>query len=308
MDSNALKAFLTIVDQGSFSEAAEQLHITQPAISKRLAALENQLDTTLIDRSHRQIRLTDTGNRLLPHARKILDEIHNARVALSPDSELLEGELQIIASHHIGLHHLPKWLRRFKREYPQITINLQFMESDAAYEQMRKRNAELAFVTLSDSMLPSFHVFAQWPDPMAFVVGTDHPLAELEAPKLADLAQHPALLPDTSTSTYRVVSRLFLEANLPLNPQMPTNYLETLKMMTSVGLGWSVLPLRMADESLKVLGGVLEKGKDTGNSVTRVLGGIGLTDRQPGNAAKALLKIVQEEEVAGKHQMDSLRL
>ncbi|MCK0164049.1 LysR family transcriptional regulator [Marinobacter sp. S6332] len=296
MDSNALKAFITIVDQGSFSEAAEQLHLSQPAISKRLAALENQLGETLIDRSQRQIRLTDSGSRLLPHARKILDEIHNARIALSPDSGLLEGELHIIASHHIGLHHLPKWLRRFKREYPQITINLQFMESDAAYEQMRKRNAELAFVTLSDSMPASFHVFAQWPDPMAFVVGTDHPLAAIKAPKLADLAQHPALLPDTSTSTYRVVSRLFLEANLPLNPQMPTNYLETLKMMTSVGLGWSVLPLRMADESLKVLEGVLAKGTEAGNSVTRVLGGIGLTGRQPGNAAKALLRIVQEEE------------
>lgn len=296
MDSNALKAFITIVDQGSFSEAAELLHLSQPAISKRLAALENQLGETLIDRSQRQIRLTDSGGRLLPHARKILDEIHNARIALSPDSGLLEGELHIIASHHIGLHHLPKWLRRFKREYPQVTINLQFMESDAAYEQMRKRNAELAFVTLSDSMPASFHVFAQWPDPMAFVVGTDHPLASIKAPKLADLAQHPALLPDTSTSTYRVVSRLFLEANLPLHPQMPTNYLETLKMMTSVGLGWSVLPLRMADESLKVLEGVLAKGTETGNSVTRVLGGIGLTGRQPGNAAKALLRIVQEEE------------
>ncbi|MGO1693125.1 MAG: LysR family transcriptional regulator [Marinobacter sp.] len=296
MDSNALKAFLTIVDQGSFSEAAEQLHLTQPAISKRLAALENQLGTTLVDRSHRQIRLTESGSRLLPHARMILDEIHNARIALSPGSGLIEGELHIIASHHIGLHHLPKWLRRFKREYPQVTINLQFMESDAAYEQMRKRNADLAFVTLSDSMLPNFHVFAQWPDPMAFVVGTDHPLASLPTPKLADLAKHPALLPDTSTSTYRVVSRLFLEANLPLQPQMPTNYLETLKMMTSVGLGWSVLPLRMVDESLKVLEGVLAKGTEAENSVTRVLGGIGLTGRQPSNAAKALLAIVQEEE------------
>ncbi|NWN90476.1 LysR family transcriptional regulator [Marinobacter adhaerens] len=288
MDSNALKAFLTIVDRGSFSEAAEQLHLTQPAISKRLAALENQLGTTLIERSHRHIRPTDSGNRLLPHARKILDEIHNARIALSPESTLIEGELHIIASHHIGLHHLPKWLRRFKREHPQVAINLQFMESDAAYEQMRKRNAELAFVTLSDSMPPSFQVFAQWPDPMAFVAGTDHPLASLKKPKLADLAPHPALLPDTATSTYRVVSRLFLEANLPLHPQMPTNYLETLKMMTSVGLGWSVLPLRIIDESLKILEGV--------TSVTRVLGGIGLTGRQPGNAAKALLKIVQEEE------------
>lgn len=296
MESNALKAFLTIVDQGSFSEAAEQLHLTQPAISKRLAALENQLGTTLVDRSHRKIRLTDSGTRLLPHARKILDEIHNARIALSPDSGLTEGELQIIASHHIGLHHLPNWLRRFKREYPQVTINLQFMESDAAYEQMRKRNAELAFVTLSDSMAPSFNVFAHWPDPMAFVVGADHPLACLEKPSLADLAKHPALLPDTSTSTYRMVSRLFLEENLLLHPQMPTNYLETLKMMTSVGLGWSVLPLRMVDGSLKVLDGVLAKGTEAGYRVTRVLGAIGLTGRQPGNAAKALLSIVQEEE------------
>lgn len=292
MDSNALKAFLAIVDQGSFSEAAEQLHLTQPAISKRLASLENQLDTTLVDRSHRQIRLTESGTRLLPHARKILDEIHNARIALSPDSGLIEGELQIIASHHIGLHHLPSWLRRFKREYPQVAINLQFMESDAAYEQMRKRNAELAFVTLSDSMAPSFNVFAHWPDPMAFVVSADHPLASLAKPGLADLAEHPALLPDTSTSTYRVVSRLFLEANLPLHSQMPTNYLETLKMMTSVGLGWSVLPLRMVDGNLKVLDSVLAAE----HRVTRMLGAIGLTDRQPGNAAKALLSIVQEEE------------
>ncbi|GGE72672.1 transcriptional regulator [Streptosporangium jomthongense] len=296
MDSNALKAFLTIVDQGSFSEAAELLHITQPAISKRLATLENQLGTTLVDRSQRQLRLTESGSRLLPHARKILDEIHNARIALSPDSSLIEGELLIIASHHIGLHHLPKWLRRFKREHPHVAINLQFMESDAAYEQMRKRNAELAFVTLSDSMPASFHVFAQWPDPMAFVVGKDHPLAELDSPRLADLAGHPALLPDTTTSTYRVISRLFLEENLPLHPQMPTNYLETLKMMTSVGLGWSVLPLRMVDESLKVLEGVVTKGPNAGQPVTRVLGGIGLTGRQPGNAARALLAIVQDEE------------
>ena len=75
MDSNSLKAFLTIVDQGSFSEAAEILHLTQPAISKRLAALETQLGARLIDRSNRDIRLTDAGARLMPHARKILDEI-----------------------------------------------------------------------------------------------------------------------------------------------------------------------------------------------------------------------------------------
>ena len=76
MDIAALTAFTEIVATGSFSQAAEKLHLTQPAISKRLAALENQLGTKLIDRSNRQVRLTNAGARLLPHARMILDEIH----------------------------------------------------------------------------------------------------------------------------------------------------------------------------------------------------------------------------------------
>lgn len=288
MDSNSLKAFLTIVDQGSFSEAAEILHLTQPAISKRLATLENQLNTRLVDRSHREIRLTDAGARLLPHARKILDEIHNARHAITTSNETVGGELHAIASHHIGLHHLPDWLRRFRRAYPQVELNLQFMESDAAYTQMDKRNAELAFVTLSDSMNPEFSILAQWPDPMAFVVGADHPLADIEQPTLTDLAPHPALLPDTSTATYRVVSRLFLEENLTLRPLMPTNYLETIKMMTSVGLGWSVLPVSMLDDSLRVV--------PVPHRVSRVLGAIALSGRQLGNAARALLDIVEQHE------------
>ena len=291
MDSNSLRAFITIVDQGSFSEAAEALHLTQPAISKRLATLEQQLGTSLIDRSHRQIRLTEAGARLLPHARLILDEIHNARLSVSPDNKAVGGELQIIASHHIGLHHLPNWLRRFTSDYPEVKLNLQFMESDAAYEQMRKRKAELAFVTLSDSMDSHLMVYEQWPDPMTFAVGPDHELTLKPRVTLADLSRHPALLPDTTTATYRTVSRLFLEANLPLQQQIPTNYLETLKMMTSVGLGWSVLPISMLDESLYRL--------DAGHPVSRVLGAIGLSGRRLSLAAQALLEIVREQEVEG---------
>ncbi|QSP93745.1 LysR family transcriptional regulator [Marinobacter salinisoli] len=287
MDSNALKAFLAIVDHGSFSEAAEALHLTQPAISKRLAALEHQLDATLLDRSQRHIGLTDAGRRLVPHARRILDEIHNAQTTLASDDGVVSGELHIIASHHIGLHHLPNWLRKFTGEHPQVNLNLQFMESDAAYVQMRKRNAELAFVTLSDSMESHFMVYEQWPDPMAFVVGPDHELATRSPVTLKDLAEYPAILPDTTTATYRVVSRLFLEANLPLRQQIPTNYLETIKMMTGVGLGWSVLPISMVDASIRTL--------DIGCPVSRVLGAVGFSGRQLSHAARALLETVRRE-------------
>ncbi|SFR46498.1 DNA-binding transcriptional regulator, LysR family [Marinobacter daqiaonensis] len=286
MDSNALKAFVTIIDQGSFSEAAETLHLTQPAISKRLAALENQLGTPLLERSHRQIRLTDAGARLLPHARRILDEVHNARLSLQDRDGVVSGQLSLIASHHIGLHHLPGWLQRLSQGYPEVSLTLQFMDSEGAYDQMRKRTAELAFVTLSESMDQSFEVHARWRDEMAFVVSPDHPLASMESPDLRALSGYDALLPEAGTATYRSISRLFLDADLPLNLPMPTNYLETLKVMTGVGLGWSVLPVSMVDDTLRVL--------PLSHRVSRYLGAIGLRGRTLSPQARALLGIAGE--------------
>lgn len=286
MDSHMLQAFVTIIDQGSFSEAAERLHLTQPAISKRLSALENITGSRLIDRSNRKIQLTDAGARLLPHARRIIDEVHNAKLALSDRSETVSGRLSVIASHHIGLHHLPAWLRRLNREFPEVSLELKFMDSESALELMEKRTAELAFVTLSESMSPSFQVTVRWEDPMAFVVSPEHPLAALETPTLADLARYDALLPEAGTATYRTVSRLFLDEGLTLQLQMPTNYLETIKVMAGVGLGWSVLPVSMVDSTLIRL--------PVDYHVSRLLGAIGLKDRSLSPQAKALLAIASE--------------
>src|SRR5690554_2673560 len=196
MDTNALKAFVAIVDQGSFSEAAEALHLTQPAISKRLAALENQLGAPLLERSQRKIWLTDAGARLLPHARRILDEVHNARLALQDRPGKVSGHLALIASHHIGLHHLPGWLQRLSQDHPEVSLGLQFMDSEGAYDQMLKRTAELAFVTLSESMDQLFEVHVRWEDRMAFVTAPHHPLATLDRPDLSALSAYDALLPE----------------------------------------------------------------------------------------------------------------
>jgi DNA-binding transcriptional LysR family regulator len=286
MDAHLLEAFVNVIDQGSFSEAAERLHLTQPAISKRLSALENLVGNRLIDRSNRTIRLTDAGARLLPHARRIIDEVHNARLALSDRRGSVAGRLSVIASHHIGLHHLPAWLRRLNREYPEVSLELKFMDSESALDLMEKRTAELAFVTLSESMGSSFEVATRWEDAMAFVASPEHPLAAIGKPTLADLAQYDALLPETGTATYRTVSRLFLDEGLALKLQIPTNYLETIKVMAGVGLGWSVLPVSMMDETLIRL--------PVSYDVSRLLGGIRLKGRSLSPQANALLAIASE--------------
>jgi len=296
MDTQNLKAFVAIHDLGSFSEAAEQLHLTQPAVSKRLAALEDQVGQSLMIRDTRQLQLTDAGRRLLPHARRILDEVHNASLAVKDMDAHIQGQVPVIASHHVGLHHLPAWLRGYVRDYPDVRVSLQFMDSDSAYAALMTRSAELAFVTLSETLPAELEVLIRWNDPMVFVCSPDHPLAKLENPQLADLARYDALLPEAGTATFRAVSRLFLEANLTLSPEMPTNYLETLKVMTGVGLGWSVLPRTMLDPSLVRI--------RLDHIVDRTLGAVALRDRQLSRPALALVETARTIElptVEAKH-------
>lgn len=288
MDTQALTAFVAVVDHQSFSAAAESMHLTQSAVSKRLATLEDQTGRKLVERASRRVQLTDAGRTLLPHARQVLDDLHNARQALASLDEQMQGPLPLITSHHIGLHHLPVWLRSLTQQHPDLRFQLQFMESEEALEQLHQRDASLAWVTLNDRIMERFQVWFAWNDPMSFVCGPDHPLARLSAPRLEDLAQHQAILPASTTETYRVVSHRFLERGIALDAQMPTNYLETIKMMTGVGLGWSVLPNTMLDDSLVVL--------EVGETINRMLGAVGLAGREPGRAARALLECVRHHE------------
>ncbi len=93
MDTHALSAFIEVADTGSFSRAGERLHLSQPAISKRIAALEDALGQPLFDRVGRRIDLTDAGRTLLPHARRVLAELEDARRALSRLSGTVSGRL-----------------------------------------------------------------------------------------------------------------------------------------------------------------------------------------------------------------------
>ena len=290
MDTQSLKAFIEVVESGSFSEAAEILHLTQPAVSKRIASLEQQLDCKLFDRIGRHISLTEAGKALLPKAQRILQSVDEARHSIRDLQGSVSGNLSLGISHHIGLHRLPPVLQSFSKRYPQVKLDIDFMDSEQAYEQILHGKIELAVVTLAQSQPEPFQQRIIWLDDLRVTVAPDHPLNTTQPVTLAKLSQYTAILPGLNTYTGQIIKNRFQQQDLKLDVSMATNYLETIKMMTSVGLGWSVLPLRMIDDSLTVL--------DVGKPVSRVLGGIGLSGRQLSNAANALLTIVQEEESA----------
>jgi DNA-binding transcriptional LysR family regulator len=286
MDVQNLSAFLQVAETGSFSRAAQRLHLTQPAVSKRIAQLEDELAAPLFDRIGRNITLTEAGLALMPHARAIQLELQAAEQSVRDLAGEVGGQLRLATSHHIGLHRLRPVLALFSERYRNVHIDIDFMDSEQAYDLTLRGEIELAVVTLAPS--PVAHIVAQeiWPDPLAFMAQADHALAQSGALTLAQLSEVPAILPGMNTYTGQIVKALFDKHELPLQISIATNYLETIRMMASVGLGWTVLPHSMLDESLALL----EVG---GTDIGRSLGVIHHEGRRLSRAANAFIETLQ---------------
>src|SRR5690349_18299474 len=154
MDTQILRSFVEVLELQSFSKAATALHLSQPAISKRIAALEDQLGTPLFDRIGREIHPTEAGRTFLPYAKRMLAEAEDSRRALTRLSGHISGRLSFGTSHHIGLHRLPSVLRLFVSEYPEVDLDIHFMDSEEACHAVEQGRLELGIVTLPPERLP----------------------------------------------------------------------------------------------------------------------------------------------------------
>ncbi|PZP79368.1 MAG: LysR family transcriptional regulator, partial [Ectopseudomonas oleovorans] len=172
--------------------------------------------------------------------------------------------------------------------HPQVALDIQFLDSEVAYEEVLHGRAELAVITLAPETREPIRAVAVWDDPLDFVAAPEHPLARSQAISLADVAQHPAVFPGGNTFTHHIVQRLFEAQSLTPNIAMSTNYLETIKMMVSIGLAWSVLPRTMLDEQVARL-------PIPGIQLTRQLGYILHTERTLSNAARAFMDLLDSQ-------------
>ncbi|WP_299977974.1 LysR family transcriptional regulator [uncultured Pseudoteredinibacter sp.] len=286
MDTQSLSAFCAVAELRSFSAAAQKLHLTQPAVSKRISGLEEQLDCKLFDRIGRTVDLTEAGRTLLPRANKILMEVEETRRLISDKSGEISGTLNMATSHHIGLHRLPPVLRQFSQQYPKVKLAIDFIDSEKATDKILHGQLELAVVTLAPQKHEKMIAQHIWHDPLICVVAQEHPLNNGQAIELKTLSEHPAILPDLSTFTGQILKRQFDQFHLPLDVSMATNYLETIKMMVSIGLGWSVLPESLID-------GPLTSIDVPQLEVSRELGCIYHEGRSLSKAAQAFIQALQ---------------
>jgi DNA-binding transcriptional LysR family regulator len=240
----------------------------------------------LFDRLGRKVLLTEAGCTLLPRARHILAELEDSRRALRNLSGRVAGKLSLAISHHIGLHRLPPVLRLFTSQYSQVRLDLHFLDSEVACEAVIQGEVELGIVTLPPRPQPPLSTLPIWTDDLVVVIQRNHPLAAISEISSALLSLYPAIVPDKTTFSRTIIDRAF--APIALTVAFSTNYLETIKMMVSVGLGWSLLPQSMLDGELTTL-------RPQGLEIRRSLGVVQHSGRTLSNAAQAMLELLRQQ-------------
>ena len=288
MQISQLNAFLAVAELQSFTLAADRLHITQPAVSKRIHQLESNMKTTLFDRIGKKSILTPSGLALMPHAERILLEIKTFKTGLVLDHDQPSGTLSLATSHHVGLHRLPQVLRDFKIQYPEVDLDLHFMDSEDACIAIANGELELAIVTLPEMPDERLSLETVWIDRLQIVLAPDHPLSGLSQINTNQLLEYPAILPSVGTFTRKIINNYFATSKNSMKIILESNYLETIKVMVSANLGWSMLPTSMLDST------VISKPL-SGADIKRSLGIVTRRNRTLSRSSSAMIAMLQQE-------------
>ena len=278
----SLQAFVAVVDTGAFSAAAERLHLTQPAISKRIHALETALERPLFERQGRRVRPTEVAARLIPEAREILARLRAIEQQLADLDSVVRGRIRLATSHHVALHRLPRPLAALRKHYPELELELAFMDSEAGIEAVMRGDADLALATLPEDLPNGAEARTVWTDELVPVVARNRaPDAPLDT--LDRLHAWPAILPPADSTTRRRINQALAAKRLHPTAAQESPYLEVIRMMIAAGLGIGFLPRTMATDDLSVL-------EWPATPITRHLGWVRHAGRYHSRALQALIE------------------
>ena len=286
MNLAAFEAFVKVMETGSISLAADHLFITQPAVTKRIHSLEDYFGVKLFESAGRGVQATHAAHSLLPKVKGWLNELGDIHHTLSHEQDQVQGKLKIGTSHHLGLHHLPHHLKEYVQQFPNVKLDVHFVDSEQAHEQVLAGDLELAFLTLPPEGDDRLSYVTIWNDPLVFVAAPFHPLADKQNLQLEDLIQYPSLLPAAQTYTSQITLAEFEKQGLKPKITMSNNPLESIRMLVSIGLGWSVLPKTLLNQDMQQL--------DLNVEMNRQLGMVWHPARTQSRAMQELIKMMQE--------------
>ncbi len=240
MDMNIQKylAFVKTVEYGSFTKAAEVLHYSQSGISRMINDLEKEWKVILLERSKAGVKLTSDGLRLLPYAKNVCIEYEKLQMQVDELNGLQSGLIRIGTFSSVATHWLPKIIKEFQKDYPNIDYELLLGDYKEIEEWIAEGRVDFGFLRLPTH--PDFYTIFLEQDKLLAVLPENHPLADCEKFPVQALSEEPFILLEKGDKAE--ISEIFTRCNFVPNVRFTTWDDYAIMSMTENGLGISILP------------------------------------------------------------------
>jgi DNA-binding transcriptional LysR family regulator len=298
MDTRQLATFCAVVERRSFSQAAERLGVTQPAVSLQVRALEDRLGQKLLDRSGRRVEPTEAGMRLYRSAQRMLQlEEQLLEDVAAANGDRLTGTLAIGASTGPGAHLVPLLLCEFQRRHAELSVALSIWDTHAVIERVAEREVELGVVGARRRQRSLvFEPLAR--DEIVLAVPPDHPAAGGEL-SVEDLLAETLVVMQEGAGVRQVVEEELRRAGLRLRglePRLELGPQESVKSAVAAGYGVAFISRTAVEGELAA--GTLAAARVAGLEPSRHLYVVRAKGRPPTRAAEAFLEFAREQVAA----------
>jgi DNA-binding transcriptional LysR family regulator len=295
MDERRLEVFVAVARRLSFSEAARELHLSQPAVSQHLAALEAELGAKLLERTTRRVRLTTAGAALLTRAEVLLRDHAEARRAVAAADGRIAGDLSVAASLTIAAYVLPRALAELTLHHPEVRLRVTIENTAQVVNALRAGGADIGFVEgeLSAAGV-DYHLLRD--DELVVIAPAGHRFARFTEIPLLDLSSEPFVLREKGSGTREVAETHLREAGVDpttLRVVAELSGIDAIKAVVAAGLGVSIISRSALPDG--ELAGALIHRRIEGIRLTRQMAAATLAGTTPLPAARLLLSVLAGE-------------
>ena len=250
MEITQLEFFLKVVEEGSFSRAAERAFRTQPAVSLAIRRLEDEVGVPLFDRAQKTPTLTEVGEVFHDYARRIIALRDEARGVVSELRELKRGLVRVGANESTSLYLLPQVILSFREKHPDVKVEIYRNVSERLPREVLERNVDFAVLAFEpvDRDLESFCVLR---DELSLILNPEHPLAKRKEVTVEELGRESFLAHNVRTASRNKVVEVFAEHHTPLNITLELATVETIKRFVQLNVGLAFVPHMCVREELE---------------------------------------------------------
>jgi DNA-binding transcriptional LysR family regulator len=291
MELAQLDAFIAAAECGSFSRAAEVLHVAQPSLSNRIQSLEREVGQPLFERMGRGVKLTDAGAAFLPYAQRAIRTLGDGLFVLEGTREGTMGRLTIATAPAVGTYVLPRVLKAFHDNHDGVDVSVRTGHSEHVIQMVLEDEVQVGFGRPLTH--PEVCTVTLYTDELVLVVSSEHPYAKLGDVSVEDLEGESLIVFDRTSGYYNLILSLFRDRGLVPHQQMYLDSIEATKKMVEQNLGIALLPAVSVDREIK-LGTLHKVHLDTPEPVQREIAVMYRRNKPQSGPMASFLSLVAE--------------